>query len=73
MNSQANFFKQVRVTDPITKLPVDINLYKHENGGIFGIDASYDEQVVDEEEAVIQDPLNDEGHVELIDEPFLND
>lgn len=64
INSRAKFFEEIVVIDPDTKLPVHIAMFKHENGGIFGIDSSYYIQEVNEE-GRIQDPLNEKGNIEL--------
>jgi hypothetical protein len=64
MSSRAKFIKEIIVIDPDTQGEVEVALYKHENGGIFGIDSSYLDQVAEEEEglgetpeAVILDPF----------------
>ena len=56
--SKAKFFSEVIVTDPQSKLPVEVSMFKHENGGIFGIDSSYITQVLDGETTPsVNDPL----------------
>jgi hypothetical protein len=43
-------FAEVQITDPDTKMPVDIAIYKAENGGVFGVDSSFvyaDEPIYD--------------------------
>lgn len=56
---QAKFVKEITVIDPDSNLPVDISIYKHENGGMFGIDSSYIEQVLEDDETIISiDPLS---------------
>jgi len=56
--SKARFFKEITVTDPDSNLPVEVSMFKHEGGGIFGIDSSYIVQVLDEEDTPsVQDPL----------------
>jgi len=64
VQSTANFILEITVIDPDTNLPVELSVFKHENGGIFAIDSSYYEQVVNEE-GIIQDPLNEKEHVIL--------
>lgn len=58
---QAKFVKEITVVDPDSKLPVDISIYKHENGGMFGLDSSYIEQVLmdidDLDNLLILDPF----------------
>ena len=48
MSARAKFVREVTVIDPDTKGGVEISIYKHENGGMFGIDTSYADQVLDE-------------------------
>jgi hypothetical protein len=56
----AKFFKEIAVTDPDSDMPVEIDIFKHEqSGGIFGVDASYLDQNFDnDEDIIISDPLN---------------
>lgn len=69
---KAKFVNEVTVIDPDTNLEVNISIFKHENGGMFGIDSSYYQQVPDENDkgnACITDPLNYEYNViELIED-----
>ena len=67
---KAIWIDKVTVTDPETQLPVDIEIYKHKNGGMFGIDSSFIEQVIDDEDDVIPDPFSDMTDVQGL---FLND
>ena len=63
---EAKFFKEITVIDPDTNGNVEISLFKHENGGIFGIDSSYIEQCMPEEgDAFINDPFNKKGKILL--------
>jgi hypothetical protein len=68
----AKFFKEITVTDPDTNLPVEVDLFKHENGGIFAMDASYLDQCFEDDEPVIvpnpfhNDPLATTPMVTLI-------
>lgn len=61
MSTRAKFVKEITVVDPDSKGEVEIAIYKHENGGMFGIDSSFIDQVleqVDEAETVmIFDPF----------------
>lgn len=67
MKSTAKYVQEITVTDPDTQLPVEIALFKHENGGMFAIDSSYIEQVFeDERNVIIKDPLNKNGNVLLM-------
>ena len=57
----AKFVTQIRVKDPDSNAPVEISLFKHENGGMFALDSSYIEQVLPEEgDCLIPDPFVDE-------------
>ena len=56
---KAQFIIEVVVTDPDSNLPVEVSMFKHENGGIFGIDSSYIVQEFDDDEqAIIPDPFS---------------
>jgi len=60
----AVFVKVVTVTDPDTKGLVELSIYKHEGGGMFGIDSSFLDQVVNTDEfdrAIIPDIFSDNG------------
>jgi hypothetical protein len=60
----AKFVKVVTVTDPDTKGLVELSIYKHEGGGMFAIDSSFLDQVVntdDFDRAIIPDPFSDNG------------
>jgi len=61
--NRAKFVKEVTVIDPDTEGEVKISIFKHENGGMFGIDSSYIDQVlpdIDEQpEVYVPDPLHD--------------
>jgi hypothetical protein len=63
----AIFVGEVTVTDPDTKQPVQVTMYKHEqSGGMFGIDSSFIEQnFEDDETPMITDPFNTESFIEL--------
>lgn len=55
----AKFVLEVKVIDPDTQGEVEISIFKHENGGMFGIDSSYIAQVLeDEDEPQIPDPFD---------------
>jgi hypothetical protein len=65
MSSRAKFVKEITVEDPETGSPIELEVYKHENGGMFAIDSSYLDQVAEEEEGfgetpecVIMDPFS---------------
>lgn len=48
----SKFVTEVFVTDPDTKNVIDVAIYKHENGGMFGVDSSYIDQVLGENEPI---------------------
>ena len=57
--NKAMYTGEVTVTDPDSKLPVEVSMFKHEGGGMFGIDSSYlDQTFEDDIEPVIPDPFN---------------
>jgi len=60
---KAKWFKDITVVDPDTGGEVELSLYKHETGGIFALDFSYIDQVLDEENPVIPDPFTDMDNV----------
>jgi hypothetical protein len=43
----ANYVNEITVVDPDTGGDVTITIFKHENGGMFGIDSSFLDQVSD--------------------------
>ena len=49
---KAKLVKEVQIKDPDTKGMVWVAIYKHENGGLFGVDSSYLDQVFDDETAI---------------------
>lgn len=68
MNTTAKFVKEITVTDPDTKLPVEIDVFKHEGGSMFAIDASYLDQVFDDDiPIVIPDPMSNAGLSQQVD------
>lgn len=60
MIRKAKYVTEITVIDPDSKLGVELAIYKHENGGMFAIDSSYVEQVLDEDNPIIPDPFCDE-------------
>lgn len=62
----AKFVKDVTVIDPDTLGEVEVTIFKHENGGMFGIDASYIEQELEEDNEITVDPFNVNESVLLI-------
>jgi len=66
--SKATFIKEITIIDPQSRLPVEVSMFKHQNGGIFGIDSSYITSVLCEERTPsINDPLEPNGIVILKD------
>ena len=47
------FVGEVTVTDPDTKNPVELSIYKHPNGGMFAIDSSYLDQCFEDDEPIV--------------------
>lgn len=74
---QAKFVKEITVIDPDSNLPVEISIYKHENGGMFGIDSSYIEQVLfdddDLDNMLILDPFVEPNSTNISQMVELND
>ena len=69
----AHFVVELTVIDPDTKAPVEIAVYKHENGGMFAVDSSYILQVAEEtlsDNVLVPDVFNkdNDNYVELIEE-----
>lgn len=64
----AKFVEEITSTDPDSGGLVEIDLFKHEqSGGMFGIDASYlDQCFEDDEDPIIDDPLNSGQKVKLV-------
>jgi hypothetical protein len=69
-NTTATFVKEVEVTDPDTKAPVKVAIYKHDStGGMFGVDASFLEQnFEDDETPTVADPFVNNAIVELTED-----
>lgn len=62
MSHTAKFIKEITFRDPNTGDMVEMEVYKHENGGMFAIDSSFLEQVAEDEErmeTVILDPFSE--------------
>lgn len=56
--NKAKFVTELTVVDPDTNAPVEIAIYKHENGGMFAIDSSYIKQELEENKEIIPDPFS---------------
>jgi len=73
----AKFVCEIKVKDPDQFGSVEVAMYKHENGGMFGVDSSFLDQVVNTDEfdrPIVPDPFSDSGaeegtveHVVLFD------
>lgn len=71
MKNKGKFIKTIKVVDPDSKGIVIVEIYKHENGGMFGIDQSYIDQVLDEDSPTIPDMFSEGEHfLELTDLDF---
>jgi hypothetical protein len=68
--SNAKYVNEIVVVDPDDGEDVTIAIYKHEGGGMFGIDSSFIDQVLDDENDVIPDPFSYMSDVQGL---FLND
>ena len=56
------------IKDPDTGGDISISIYKHHNGGMFGVDSSYLEQTTDVDNyPVVLDVFNRGGNVMLMD------
>jgi len=74
---KAYFVTEISVIDPDSKGQVELSVYKHENGGMFAVDSSFLDQVVntdDFDRPIVPDPFSDSGveegtieHVVLFD------
>lgn len=54
----AKFVEEIVVKDPDSGGLVEIDIFKHQNGGMFGVDASYlDQCFPDDVDPAIPDPL----------------
>jgi hypothetical protein len=51
----AKFVKEISVIDPDSKGQVEISIFKHSNGGMFGLDSSFIDQAMDDD--FIVDPF----------------
>jgi len=58
---KAKHIKDIIVIDPDSGGEVEVSIFKHPGGGLFGLDTSYIEQVLDDEtvdELQIPDPFD---------------
>ena len=66
----AKYVKDIVIQDPDTGGDVDVTIFKHEGGGLFGIDSSYLDQVAREDDLgneYINDPFD--GHQLILEYP----
>lgn len=71
MTHKAKFVKEITVIDPDTLNEVEVSIYKHENGGMFGIDTSYADQVLDEGDKMplcMPDPFQLSKHLVILED-----
>ena len=60
--NKARLIQQIDIIDPDSGGEVNVCIFKHENGGLFGLDSSYIEQVLDDDgEVYITDPFSGTG------------
>lgn len=58
--TKAIFVTEITIVDPDTQGNVQVSIYKHPNGGMFGMDSSYLESITEDDESpVIPDPFYD--------------
>ena len=57
---KAIFIEEIVIYDPDTNAPVHVAMYKHENGGLFGIDSSFVVDALGEDEPAY-DPFDGEN------------
>ncbi len=62
---QAKWISDITVIDPDTKGEVEVSIFKHECGGMFGIDDSFIENVLSDNKPTIPDPFNKSRMVKL--------
>ncbi|MFW6273009.1 MAG: hypothetical protein ACOC2U_04455 [bacterium] len=53
INNKAKYVQSVEVCDPDTNEMVEMDVYKHKNGGLFAIGSSYLEQNFESDEDII--------------------
>jgi len=71
---KAKFIKTIVVTDPDDRGDVEVTLFKHENGGIFGVDSSYliylEGSEFEEDELITLPDVFNEGEKVVLDNDF---
>lgn len=67
MSNTAKFVKEIIVEDPDTGAPIEMEVYKHQNGGMLAIDSSFIDQIApeegDEEDGPSYDPSNEMAYM----------
>jgi len=72
--NNAKFVTEITVIDPDSKGEVQMEVYKHEAGGMFAIDSSYLEQVCDEDSyPVVPDVFSANGVADKVHFVMLQD
>jgi hypothetical protein len=66
MSNTAKFIKEIVIQDPDTGGDVHVAMYKHQNGGILGIDSSFITQEREDMDDSIYDPFADMGEPEAL-------
>ena len=56
---KAKFVKEISVVDPDSGGAVEIAIFKHSNGGMFGLDSSFVADVLPDGDCFIPDPFGD--------------
>jgi hypothetical protein len=63
----AKWVTKITVIDPDTKGEVELEVYKHPNGGILALDSSFLEQCTDDDEyPIIPDPFHQSGELDML-------
>ena len=68
---KAKLVKEIRIKDPETRGLKWVAIYKHENGGMFGVESDYLDKVFDNEAPVLVPDMF--GIFKLNDGVLLND
>jgi hypothetical protein len=69
---QSKLIQEIVIIDPDSGGEVEVCIFKHENGGLFGMDSSFIEQVLDEDgDAVLTDPFSKNGLSEDFEQVIL--
>jgi hypothetical protein len=71
MAHKAKFVREITVIDPDTLGEVQVAIYKHDNGGMFGIDSSYADQVLDENDSMemcMADPFEHSKNIVILED-----